>query len=175
MEAMRADLSSVSRRAGPATRRSGPLLEELKRVFAENGWPFAEVRGAPVLLTELSGPHGRWSFYAQVVDDQDLILLYSICPRRVPEGRREDVAQFLTRTNYGLAAGNFELDFEDGEIRYKTAVHLQGDELDRLVLKRLVRANGVAMETYLPEIESILRPPARTLLTIRIEIARRRK
>ena len=75
---------------------------------------------------------------------------------RSPEGRREDVAQFLTRTNYGLAAGNFELDFEDGEIRYKTAIHLQGDELDRLILKRLVRANGVAMETYLPEIESIL-------------------
>ena len=77
-----------------------------------------------------------WKFYAQVVDEQDLILLYSVCPLRVPAERRPEVSQFLTGANYGLAAGNFELDFEDGEIRYKTVLHNYGDGLDANVLKR---------------------------------------
>jgi hypothetical protein len=52
--------------------------------------------------------------------------------------------------------GNFELDFEDGEIRYKTVLQLPGDDLDTEALRRLVRANGVAMETYLPGIGSVI-------------------
>jgi hypothetical protein len=132
------------------------LIEDLKRVFVENGWPFTEVRGAPVLLSELSGDLGRWKFYAQVVEAHGLVLLYSVCPVRVPEERRDEVSRFLTLANYGLAAGNFELDFEDGEIRYKTVLQLQGGELDGMTLRRLVRANGIAMETYLPGIGAVI-------------------
>lgn len=155
MESIRAELGSLPHPEADGD-GSRSLLEELKRVFGENGWPYSEVRGAPVLLADLSGPAGRWSFYAQAVEEKDLILLYSICPERVPEARRLDVSRFLTEANYGLAAGNFELDFEDGEVRYKTVLHLQGDELDGLVLKRLVRSNGIAVESYLPSLGSLI-------------------
>jgi hypothetical protein len=164
MEAMRDELlpkrSRVTQLAGHDDEAEAAgetaLLRELKRVFVENGWPFSEVRGAQVLVSDLSGPLGTWKFYAQVVDEQDLILLYSVCPLRVPADRRSEVSQFLTGANYGLAGGNFELDFEDGEIRYKTALHLQGDGLDRTIVKRLVRSNGMAMETYLPGIGAVI-------------------
>jgi hypothetical protein len=132
------------------------LLLELKRVFAENRWPFSEIRGAPVLLSELSGSLGSWKFYAQAVEEQQLVLLYSVCPLRVPEERRLEASSFLTRANYGLTAGNFELDFADGEIRYKTVLQLSGDRLDAATLKRIVRANGIAMETYLPGIGAVI-------------------
>jgi len=131
------------------------LLEELKGIFVENRWPFSEVRGAPVLVSELSGPLGTWTFYAQVVEEQELILLYSVCPLRVPEERRLEVSHFVTHANYGLAAGNFELDFADGEIRYKTALHVDGS-LSGDAVKKLVRANGIAMETYLPGIRAVI-------------------
>lgn len=164
MEAIRDDLllkrSRVMKTAGHDDEAEAAgetvLLEELKQVFVENGWPFSEVRGAQALVSDLSGPLGTWKFYAQVVDEQDLILLYSVCPLRVPPGRRPEVSQFLTGANYGLAAGNFELDFEDGEIRYKTVLHHYGDGLDAAVLKRLVRSNGMAMETYLPGIGAVI-------------------
>jgi hypothetical protein len=156
MESMRAELSSVVQPEAASDGSGRPLLEELKRAFAENGWPYSEVRGAPVLLTDLSGPAGRWSFYAQAVEEKDLVLLYSICPQRVPEARRPEVSQFLTRANYGLADGNFELDFEDGEVRYKTVLHVHGDELDGLVLRRLLRLNGIAVETYLPTLGLVI-------------------
>jgi hypothetical protein len=161
MEALRAELRGGAEAAAFAEVVStdgeeNVLLERLKQVFAENRWPFSEVQGAEVLLSELSGALGHWKFYAQVVEEQGLILLYSISPLRAPENRRAEVAQFLTGANYGLAAGNFELDFEDGEIRYKTVLQLQSDQLDSITLKRLVRANGIAMETYLPGIGAVI-------------------
>jgi hypothetical protein len=163
MEELRADLAgatgdaaAVAADVAASDGGGGTLLAALKREFGENRWPYSEVQGVPVLLSELSGALGRWPFYAHVVEDKDLILLYSICPLRAPEGRRHEMSQFLTRANYGLAVGNFELDFDDGEIRYKTVLQLHGDELDSSALKRLVRANGVAMETYLPGIGSVI-------------------
>jgi hypothetical protein len=155
MEAMRAELSGKAGADWPLPDGTQSLLTELKRVFAEHGWPYSEVDGAPVLVTELSGPEGQWDFYAQAVEEKGLILLYSIAPQHVPDDRRRAVAEFLTRANYGLADGNFELDFEDGEVRYKTVLHVQGDELDSLLVKRLVRANGTALETYLPSIAAV--------------------
>jgi hypothetical protein len=135
--------------------RMSSVLADLKRVFLENRWPFAEVRDAAVLVSDLSGVWGTWKFYAQVVDEHDVVLFYSICPLRVPEDVRLEAASFLTRANYGLASGNFELDFEDGEIRYKTAVHVDG-ALSPAAVRRAVRANGIAMETYLPGIGAVI-------------------
>jgi hypothetical protein len=134
---------------------SSAVLAELKRVFLDNRWPFAEVRGAPVLVSDLSGVWGTWKFYAHVVDAHHVVLFYSICPLRVPEELRLEAANFLTRANHGLASGNFELDFEDGEIRYKTVVPVDG-VLSAAAVKRAVRTNGIAMETYLPGIGAVI-------------------
>jgi hypothetical protein len=160
-ERLRDDLGALSKSASKGTVYSGDpvagaLLADLRALFRENGWPFSDVRGAPVLFSELSGILGRWKFYAHVVEEQDLILLYSVCPFRVPEERRAEVSEYLTRANYGLAAGNFELDFADGEVRYKTALQRHVDGLDAAALKRIVRANGIAMETYLPGIGAVI-------------------
>jgi hypothetical protein len=162
MEAIRDGLSARAAgtrsdtRSEAAQPEDSALLEDLKQVFTENQWPYSEVKGLPVLLSELSGPLGSWKMYAQAVEAQSLILMYSICPLHVPDERRVEMSHFLSLVNHGLAAGNFELDFDDGEIRYKTVLHVQGDEIDGLAVKRLVRANGLAMETYLPGIGAVI-------------------
>jgi hypothetical protein len=154
METMRAQLGGVSSAHGEPE-VADTLVGELKRVFAENGWPYSEVVGAPVLLSELTGPEGSWDFYAQAVEEKDLVLLYSIAPHRVPAERRLEVSEFLTRANHGLADGNFELDFEDGEVRFKSVLHVPS-ELDGILVKRVVRLNGTALETYLPSIAALI-------------------
>lgn len=136
--------------------RGTSLFDSLKSAFIQHDWPFSEVRAMPILLTELSGPLGTWKFYGHVVEEQSLILFYSICPLTVPADRRVEMANFLTRANYALAMGNFELDFTDGEIRYKTVLGVEGTEVSPVLVKRLIRANGIAMETYLPGIDAVL-------------------
>ncbi len=54
-----------------------------------------------------------------VIDDKN-IQCFTVCPIKATEDVRPQVAEFLTRANYGLKIGKFELDYNDGEVRYQS-------------------------------------------------------
>jgi hypothetical protein len=57
-----------------------------------------------------------------VIDVQDLtnkILMFAMCPINAPQAKRAAIADFITRANFGHYLGCFEMDFQDGDIRYK--------------------------------------------------------
>jgi hypothetical protein len=66
------------------------------------------------------------------------------------------VADFLTRANYGLIVGNFEMDLNDGEVRYKTSIDVEGDELTPALLRNLAYTNVKTMDRYLPGLMSVM-------------------
>ena len=49
-------------------------------------------------------------------------LVYAYIKNNANEEHRLAVADFISRANYGLRNGNFEIDMRDGEIRYKCFV-----------------------------------------------------
>lgn len=62
--------------------------------------------------------------YSIYVGDSDFTV-YAVSPLGVERHDDTEMAQmalFLTRANYGLRRGNFEMDCNDGEIRYKVFV-----------------------------------------------------
>lgn len=50
----------------------------------------------------------------------------AVPPMKADEASRPNVMEYITRANYGLRNGNFEMDVEDGEIRYKVYVNAKG-------------------------------------------------
>lgn len=58
------------------------------------------------------------------------------------------VAEFMTRVNYNLYLGNFELDYTDGEIRYKCSAVNFDDLPTQEELDWLVDIPGLMMERY---------------------------
>jgi hypothetical protein len=48
------------------------------------------------------------------------------------------------------------LDFEDGEIRYKTSIDVEGDRLSPAMVQQLVYANVLTMHRYLPGIMRVI-------------------
>ncbi|MCP2729201.1 YbjN domain-containing protein [Symplocastrum sp. BBK-W-15] len=79
-----------------------------------------------------------------------------MCPISAPESKRLAIAEFITRANYGMMIGNFELDFSDGEIRYKTGIDVEGDKLTSALINHLVYANLTMMDEYLPGIRAVI-------------------
>lgn len=73
-----------------------------------------------------------------------------------PPAKRPAIAEFITRANYGLPNGNFEMDFEDGEIRFKTSMDTEDIELTDAMVRNLVYANVLAMDQYLPGIMNVI-------------------
>ena len=134
----------------------GQILDTAISFFREDGWSFTQLEEQPILKLGFQGESGQWSCYAQAREEQAQLLFYSICPVKAPEDRRAAVAEFLTRANYGLFIGNFELDFGDGEIRYKTSLDVEGDRLSPALVKPLVYANVLMMDRYLPGMMTVI-------------------
>lgn len=134
----------------------GAIMDALIKFFTEDEWPFEQIEGKPFLRTGFRGRNGSWNCFAQAREDQYRFIFYSIYPGNVPEHKRPAMAEFLTRANYGLIIGNFEMDYSDGEIRYKTSIDVEGDELTSALIKQLVYANVMTMDRYLPGIRKVI-------------------
>jgi hypothetical protein len=134
------------------------LFDAIVNFFKEDEWEFSQVEGESVLQMGFTGDKGNWMCYAQAQEDEETahFIFYSVCPVKAPENKRVTVAEFLTRANYGLAIGNFEFDFTDGEIRYKTSIDVKDDRLSSALSKRLVYINVAMMDRYLPGIMAVI-------------------
>jgi hypothetical protein len=132
------------------------LLERVKRALVEMEWKFGEDAERNTLLTGYGGRHGTSLCVVQVHPTCPLIAVYTHVQCRVPEEKRATMMEYLTRANYGLWMGNFELDLRDGEIRYKTDLHLADGELTAEMLAAQLRINGDTLDRYLPGIMSVL-------------------
>ncbi|MUG97832.1 YbjN domain-containing protein [Scytonema sp. UIC 10036] len=135
---------------------SEAIFEEMVNFFKADDWSFIQIEGQPVLQIVFQGENGKWTCYASTKIEQQQFIFYSLCSVNAPEDKRLAVAEFLTRANSGMVIGNFELDFANGEIRYKTSIDVQGDRLSFALIKRLVYANVTMMDRYLPGIMSVI-------------------
>jgi hypothetical protein len=102
------------------------------------------------------GSSGRWILLAQAFEDRDQAVIYSMRVEPVPPERREPVALLLTRANYGLFLGNFEMDLDDGEVRFKTSLDFGGVEPSDALVQPLVGFNVATMDRYLPAIDAVV-------------------
>lgn len=133
-----------------------PILEAIINFFKADNWDFIQIEEKPILQTAFSGSNGNLNCYAKAREEQKQFSFYSIYPDNVPEEKRQAIAEFLTRANYGMTIGNFELDYTDGEIRYKTSIDVEGDRLTNALIKTIVYTNVSMMDEYLPGIRAVL-------------------
>ena len=131
-------------------------LNVVVEFFNAEEWPIRQVGDQTILQTAFQGQNGAWLCYANCRSEFGQMLFYSIAPQRVPEATRPAVAEFLTRANWGLMIGNFELDYGDGEVRYKTSLQLENQQLTPDLLRPLVFDNVVVMDKYLPGLERVM-------------------
>lgn len=133
------------------------LRDVVESMLEQDGWVFAPVEGQTTLAMGYKGQSGMWSCYAHVDEERGTFVFYSVTDRPVPEQHRSAAAEFLTRANFGLVLGNFELDLSDGETRFKTSAELGQAEPSIDILRPLVYANIAAMDRYLPGIDGVSR------------------
>ncbi|MFH7025001.1 MAG: YbjN domain-containing protein [Heteroscytonema crispum UTEX LB 1556] len=132
------------------------IFEEMLDFFVEEGWHYTKIKGEPVLRLSFEGKNSKWTCYAKARVQEQQMVFYSICPVNASESKLLAIAEFIARANYGMIVGNFELDFTDGEIRYKTGIDVESASLSFPLIKQLVYTNVTVMDEYLPGIISVI-------------------
>lgn len=137
---------------------SKSMFETMQQFFRDDGWRFDHIEGKTILKMGFKGENGSWRCFAQVREEQRQFLFYSILDSNCPEAARPKMAEFLTRANYGLITGNFEMDYSDGEVRFKTSLDVKENEGTFVpgLIKRLVYLNVLMTDKYLPGIMGVM-------------------
>lgn len=132
------------------------LFAAMVTFFKEDDWRFEQIEGKTILRMGFAGRSGNWQCYAQAREESEQFIFYSVAPINVPEDKRPAIAEYLTRANYGMIIGNFEMDLSDGEVRYKTSIDVEDDELTSPLVHHLVYANVLMMDKYLPGLMAVI-------------------
>lgn len=81
----------------------------------------------------------------------DEYMVYTYCPVGVDENDDEmmlRMTEFICRVNYGLRTGNFELDCNDGEIRFKCHVICEDIIPTAAIVNRSIYTSVLMFERY---------------------------
>lgn len=125
-------------------------FELLANFLAEDEWYPRRVDGKYAYSMSYSGKNGDLRCYAVVRVDLEEFLFYAVAPVKVPETVRPAMAEFLTRANFGLRIGNFEMDYGDGEVRYKSSLDFEGQILSPQLLRNAIYPAVHTLDRYLP-------------------------
>lgn len=139
-----------------AAQAESSLLARVCGYLDASEWRYEPLDGGGGVRLAFQGDSGSWMTAVLVLEEEQQVLIYSVPPFKVPAGKRTEAAELLTRANFDLILGNFELDWEGGEVRYKTSLDVEGSELDAALFDRLLAANLDTFDEYLPALEAVL-------------------
>ena len=123
-------------------------IESFAEFFASKGWTYSRDTEKPVINLGFTGENGRWQCLAVAGPKDSHLLFMSLLPCRVAPNRRPQVAELISRINWGLPHGCFEMDFKDGEVRFRTSLILQSPEVPLEQVGDLVFSNLWAADHF---------------------------
>jgi hypothetical protein len=128
----------------------------LSEFLHDDGWHPQQLGDKTIFRVYFSGDHGDVRCYAQIRVDLEQFLFYAVAPVKAPEEVRLAVAEYITRANFGLRIGNFELDCANGEVRYKSSLDFETETLTPKLIKNAIYPAVHTMDFYLPGLLTVM-------------------
>lgn len=120
----------------------------IKEFFDKCEWKYDFIEDQNIFSTNMNmhGIIGVLRIYVFVKETD--YRVYAVLNNNAEKNAYPRVAEFLHRVNYGTPVGNFEFDYEDGEIRYKTYVDFEDVELSPSVIENSIFVPIFMFEKY---------------------------
>lgn len=112
-------------------------IKLIKGFFEKGDWKYKAKSEAPdrfVFITGVNMNNALGNVRLIIIVRPQFYTVYASIDNSVEEKYYAQVSEYLHRANYGMQNGNFEFDYSDGSIRYKTFVNFEGSELSEDVI-----------------------------------------
>lgn len=132
------------------------LFQILYQTLKQDGWDFEYDDKNELFRMEIRGINSDFISFIIVDEEQESLLCNTHIKQKIPFAKRLEVCNFMNRVNYELAIGNFEMDMDDGEIRFRTYLDSANIEPSKEQLLNLIWNGAQTFDTYFPGITRIL-------------------
>ncbi|TNF25691.1 MAG: hypothetical protein EP329_22555 [Deltaproteobacteria bacterium] len=136
----------------------GRLLDAAVAFFSadERELSVMAAKNPPQVHFMVTAEHTRIECALEAYEDTERVCLLATYPALVPEPKRLAAAEYITRANFGILLGNFELDMDIGLVRFKTSADVESIELTPTFLKNLFEANLTTATKYYPGLMKVI-------------------
>ncbi|MBD3166366.1 YbjN domain-containing protein [bacterium] len=133
----------------------GRIMDTVEQYLRDDDWHYEQIEGQDILKFGIKADNSTYNIYCDIRDDTDQLMLYVVMGQEIPEEKRLAAAEYITRANYGLKIGNFEMDMSDGQIRYKVSLDVEDGTLSHKMIANMIGAGVGTMDRYFPGFMSI--------------------
>lgn len=146
------------------------VMDAVKGFLDGEAWAYEAHPGGSALRLRFKGEAGEWVVLVQEVGAEGgKVVVYSMPANVVPAAARPAAGETVARLNFGMILGNWELDYDSGEIRYKTSADFRGEGVSSGSIRHLVYTNVLMVDRYLPALLAVVfggRDPAEAVAAI---------
>ena len=136
-------------------------IESFANFLNEDDWNFSrmetdEVNGLGYLTAKYSGDNCRMDVVFDADPEKDLAMVFVYLPVITPEAKRRDMAELVCRINRCMTIGSLELDMDDGDIRFKVTMDVEGGELAPTMIGNMRDSAIATSDRYYPALMAML-------------------
>jgi hypothetical protein len=110
-------------------------METIMRAINGRNWRHARYTQVPMVELALNCAHSTVRMLATAREKEHQVIVCAWMAPKVPPERRAAVAEFFSRLNITYYVGSFDIDLDDGGVRFRVGLDVEGGELtDRMVV-----------------------------------------
>lgn len=128
----------------------------VKNYFEIQEWQYSQVPNENILFLGISGENGKFQCIVDLLEDEEQFMFFSILGSNVPFKKRVAISTLLNKLNYEIFFGNFEMNSESGEVRFKTTISYKNLTIEQNFIEEFIGINITTMDTYLPKINELI-------------------
>ncbi|MEK6257815.1 MAG: YbjN domain-containing protein [Planctomycetota bacterium] len=142
----------------PDRRNGMDGFKRVKKVLAALGWKPTDTPLEGALSVDLSATGSPIEdAIVQVKIDYERFVFYLNFRDRAPKKHRTQTMEFVTRANLDMVIGNFELDLDDGLLRFKSSLDFTGVKLEEALVRNAIRCATDVVEIYAEEAVAVMK------------------
>jgi len=134
----------------------GPIIDTVHEWLVKDDWNFERDPERSLIKTGVKAKNASYRLFFDAKEEEQQLIIYIVCPNSIPMDKLLEGAEFVTRANYGLRIGNFEMDMSDGEVRYKVSVDVEGGKLGPTMVENMVDIGVGTIDKYFPGLMTML-------------------
>jgi len=107
------------------------------------------------LKSGLCGDNGVFPLRFFANEEDAVLVLVMSAEARIPAKRRSSVCEFLTRLNWDLPFGSFQMDLSDGEVIYQSAIDVEDGVLSTTMVSNMISDAIRAVDNNFPGLMAV--------------------
>jgi hypothetical protein len=136
--------------------------------FKNMGWEYHVVTGMEVIESRFEAHHTKVFLHVQSFDEAGIVSVVANASHLVVSSHLRAACELLMRSNKELNLGNFEIDWDSGQVMFRVTNVFAKMRVDERVIASLVHSAVAEMDRLTPFLHEVCRRSTAELVLLNI-------